>query len=114
MRRHEAFGIMALAVVASAVSSAALAQGDPIAGRKKADICTTCHGTDGLAKIPEAPNLAGQNAAYMIEQLQAFQSGTRSNEMMTIVVKPLTETDIEDLSAFYAAIEVKIGKIPGE
>jgi len=98
----------------TAVTDATRAQGDPLAGRKKADVCATCHGMDGLAKIPEAPNLAGQNNAYMIAQLLAFQSGERTNEMMTIVVKPLTPTDIDDLAAYYAAIEIKVDKIPGE
>ena len=32
--------------------------------------------------------------------------GARSNEMMTLVVKDLSDQDIADLAAYYAAIEV--------
>ena len=38
--------------------------GDAKAGRQKAEpTCAVRHGVDGLAKILEAPNLAGQNEA---------------------------------------------------
>ena len=50
--------------------------GDAKAGREKAEaVCGVCHGVDGLAKIPEAPNLAGQTETYLIEQITAFKSG---------------------------------------
>jgi cytochrome c553 len=84
------------------------------AGRDKAQKCEVCHGLDGQAKIAEAPNLAGQNEQYLIKQIEAFKSGQRNNEQMTLVVPSLSQADIEDLAAYYAAIEVTIGKIPGE
>jgi len=34
--------------------------------------------------------------------------------MMSIGVKDLSPSDIEDLAAYYAAIEISVGKIPGE
>ena len=52
--------------------------GDAKAGRAKAEsVCGVCHGVDGLAKIPEAPNLAGQSESYLTEQITAFKSGER-------------------------------------
>jgi len=96
------------------IAGPASAQGDALAGRKKAEICATCHGLDGLAKIAEAPNLAGQNEAYLVEQLTSFQSGARNNDMMSIVVKNLSDTDIANLAAYYAGIQIKVGKIPGQ
>jgi cytochrome c553 len=39
---------------------------DVVAGRTKAVQCQACHGMDGVAKIPEAPNLAGQNEDYLV------------------------------------------------
>jgi cytochrome c553 len=48
--------------------------GDVRAGRLKVDeVCAVCHGADGLSKVPEAPSLAGQNEAYMVEQLGLFK-----------------------------------------
>ena len=66
------------------------------AGRAKADaVCAVRHGVDGLAKIPEAPNIAGQNENFLIEQLTAFKSGERKNEMMPIVSQNLSDADVE-------------------
>ena len=77
---------------ASAVFFAAQAEaGDAKAGRAKAEsVCGVCHGVDGLAKIPEAPNLAGQSESYLTEQITAFKSGERKNEMMSVVVQDLS------------------------
>ena len=88
--------------------------GDVKAGRAKADKCAACHGLDGLSKVPEAPNIAGQPENYLIEQLTAFKAGARKNEMMSIVIADLSQADIEDLAAYYSAIEVTVGKVPGQ
>ena len=88
--------------------------GDIKAGRQTAEKCATCHGFDGLGKIAEAPNIAGQNERYLIEQLSAFKTGDRKNEMMSIVIQQLSPDDIENLAAYYSAIEITVGKIPGQ
>jgi cytochrome c553 len=88
--------------------------GDAKAGRAKAEsVCGVCHGVDGLAKIPEAPNLAGQTETYLIEQITAFKSGERKNEMMSVVVQDLSDTDIENLAAYYSGIEISV-KAPAQ
>lgn len=102
---------LALLVVAQGRAGAA---GDVKAGRQKAEKCQICHGLDGLSKLPEAPNIAGQTEQYLAEQLSAFKSGERKNEMMSIVAPTLSQNDIDDLAAYYAAIEIKVGKIPGQ
>ena len=90
------------------------AQGDVKAGRETARKCEACHGLDGLSKIAEAPNLAGQPEPYLIEQLNAFKSGERKNDMMSVVAPTLSPKDIKDLAAYYSAIEITIKKLPGE
>ena len=50
----------------------------------------------------------------MVEQLQAFKTGQRKNEIMTLIAASLAPQDIEDLAAYYAAIETSVGKIPAE
>ena len=77
---------------------------DIAAGRAKAVQCQACHGMDGVAKIPEAPNLAGQNEDYLVKALNDFKSGARKNEMMSMVAKPLSDTDIANLAAFYHSL----------
>ena len=96
-------------------SEPAQAQGSTKAGRQKAEAkCAVCHGVDGLSKVAEAPNLAGQNERYLIEQLDNFQAGVRQNEMMSIVTKDLSPADVGDLASYYAAIQITVGKIPGD
>lgn len=77
--------------------------GDPAAGRKKAGMCRTCHGLDGYARIPIAPHIGGEPAAYIVHQLQAFRDGTRTHEMMSVVAKTLDDQSIADLAAWYAS-----------
>ena len=109
-RAAHAFAWAALLVVGAGSAAAA----DPVAGRAKAMACQACHGMDGLSKVPDAPNIAGQNEAYLVAQLQAFKTGRRQNESMSVVAATLSDSDIAALAAYYAAIEVRVGKIPGE
>jgi cytochrome c553 len=109
-----AVALGAALVIVSAAQDRAEAQGDVKAGRQKAEVCVVCHGLDGLAKIPEAPNLAGQSEGYLIEQINAFKSGERKNEMMSVVVQDLSPTDIENLAAYYSGIEISVGKTPAQ
>ena len=90
------------------------AAGDVKAGRAKAMMCQACHGLDGLSKTPDAPNIAGQTEPYLVAQLQAFKSGARKNDAMSVVAPSLSDTDIADLAAYFSAIEVKVVKIPAE
>ena len=88
------------------------ADGDPVAGRKKAIQCQACHGMDGIAKIPEASNLAGQTSIYLVSSLHAYKSGERKNDMMSTIAPTLSDGDIDNLAAYYSSIEVSV-KVPG-
>ena len=99
-----------LLAAASGVSQA----GDVKAGRTKAMMCQACHGLDGLSKTPDAPNIAGQIEPYLVTQLQAFKSGLRKSDAMSVVAPSLSDKDIEDLAAYFAAIEINVGKLPGQ
>ena len=109
---------LAVASCAGAAAFACLPEaavaGDVKLGRALTQKCEACHGTDGVAKIAEAPNIAGQNEAYIVKQLTAFKSGERKNDMMTVVAPTLSDDDIANLAAYYSAIPVTVGKLPGE
>ena len=81
---------------------------DVKAGAQKARQCQTCHGLDGLSKLPEAPHIAGQPEPYLVKSLNDYRHGVRKHDMMTIVAQPLTDQDIADLAAYYAAIEFTV------
>ncbi len=87
--------------------------GDVKTGRAKALMCQACHGLDGLSKVPDAPNIAAQTEPYIVAQLQAYKSGARKNEAMSVVAPSLSDADIEDLAAYFSAIEIQVVKMPG-
>jgi cytochrome c553 len=95
-------------------SGSACRAGDVKVGRTKALMCQACHGLDGLSKIPDAPNIAGQTEPYVVAQLQAYKSGVRKNDAMSLVAPSLSDQDIEDLAAYFSAIEINVVKIPGQ
>ena len=78
--------------------------GDVAAGKAKSATCAGCHGTKGVSNNPLWPNLAGQQEGYLVKQLQAFREGTRSDPMMSPMAKPLSDTDIQNLAAFYSKL----------
>ena len=106
MKFFKLFVLMAAAVVATPT----LAAGDAEAGEAKAAPCAACHGQDGNAAIATYPKLAGQGEAYLVKQLQDFKSGARDNAIMAGQVANLSEQDMADLAAFYAAQEPKAGQ----
>ncbi|MFY0663553.1 MAG: cytochrome c4 [Natronospirillum sp.] len=92
----------------------AQAEGDVARGETLSVTCAACHGNDGNSTDPANPKLAGQNARYTVKQLMAFQSGDRVNALMSGMVASLSEQDMLDLAAFYAAQEGTVGEADAE
>jgi cytochrome c553 len=66
--------------------------------------CAACHGPMGVTT--GAPELRGQQRAYLEQQMQAFKSGNRHNdisEQMRSVARQLTGEEIATLAAYYAS-----------
>ena len=80
-----------------------LTGGSAEAGAAKAAVCAACHGPGGNSGNPEWPKLAGQNAAYIVRSLQALKSGARVAPVMNAQAKPLSDQDMKDLAAYFAA-----------
>lgn len=79
--------------------------GDPEAGKQRAVVCGSCHGQNGMAIIPNYPNLAGQNELYLIDAMKQYREGLRRNMVMSPMAKGLSDTDIENLAAYYATMK---------
>ncbi|HSD72832.1 MAG TPA: c-type cytochrome [Thermoanaerobaculia bacterium] len=77
--------------------------GDAARGRKLHEDCAACHGDAGNADIPDVPDLGGQNPLYIYKQLADYKAETRASSIMNEAVKPLSERNMADLAAFYAA-----------
>ncbi len=84
------------------------AAGDAAAGQGKSAVCAACHGLDGNSGNAEWPSLAGQHENYIVSQLNAFQTGTRQNVLMTPMSMGLSDQDKADIAAYYAAKPVTV------
>jgi cytochrome c553 len=91
-----------------AIDCPTLEAADVAAGRQKAAMCQTCHGIDGVGKLPDVPHIAGENTEYLVSQLDAFRSGERQHEQMSIIASGLSNEDIADLAAWYSSIQFTV------
>lgn len=96
------FGL-ALACASLGTVSLAQAAGDAAAGKEKAAGCAACHGADGNSAAPTFPNLAGQGAKYLLKQMQDIRDGARPVPTMVGQVDNMSDQDLADIAAHYAA-----------
>jgi cytochrome c553 len=87
----------------AALLAAVPASAGDAAAPEKAAVCAACHGADGKAVLPIYPHLAGQYASYLEQSLREYRAGTRKNPVMTAQAAALTDAEIRQLSAYYAA-----------
>jgi cytochrome c553 len=66
-------------------------------------LCAACHGEDGHARIPGAPNLAGQPYQYLLQALHEYRNGERNVPVMRAAAGPLAEKDMQALARWFAA-----------
>lgn len=85
-------------------------QGEPETGapvttgaKEKAAVCAACHGEAGIASAPTWPNLAGQHRDYLEHSLNAYRDKTRQDPVMQGQVGALTDQDVKELAAYFAA-----------
>jgi cytochrome c553 len=92
-----------LAVLLVLAAATATDAADAEAGRRKSAPCAACHGADGNATIPGTPSLAGQPTFFTHWQLIKFRDGRRKDAQMSPFAERLSDEDMADLAAFYAA-----------
>ncbi len=108
MKRSSSLFIFLVAAGVSLLAAQASA-GDLTAGRATVEgVCQTCHGIDGVATLPMAANLSGQQKLYMMAQLEAYRAGTRQHEQMSLIAQMLSDEDIENVSEWYSSIKITI------
>lgn len=79
------------------------AAGNAAEGENKSAVCIACHGTDGKSTQPNYPNLGGQQQNYLSKAMRDFRDGARQDPVMSSFAASLSDTDIEDISAWYAS-----------
>ena len=77
---------------------------DLAAGKEKAELCTGCHGENGVSQTENIPSLAAQPDLFLQWQLVFFRSGTRKNEQMQPIVEQISNEDIRNLGAYFASL----------
>lgn len=92
------FSVLALA------GEAAIAGGDPVAGKDKAALCGGCHGEDGNSASAEFPRLASQYESYIAKQVMDFQKGLRANNetMAGMAATVASIEDAKDIGAYFS------------
>lgn len=112
MRRLLAAAALVGVALAPAVAQdvAQDSDGDPARGAVLAAACAACHGRDGVSVEPAIPNLAAQKQTYVVDQLEAFRAGERSNALMNAIAAALSDADIAHLAAHFASLP---GAAPG-
>jgi cytochrome c553 len=116
-RRITATAALALAMPLAVLAQdkAAAAKTDLKRGQEIANsICAACHGADGNSTIAVNPKLAGQDAAYLLKQLNDYAKPTddksaRVNGIMTGILGAISVADRLHVSAYYAGQAHKPG-----
>ncbi|MBT8090790.1 MAG: cytochrome c4 [Gammaproteobacteria bacterium] len=98
------FAFAGLVLAAYPAQAASLVDGSADAGKAKALTCTACHGPEGNSSNALWPNIAGQNAKYILAQLMAFKDGSRKDPLMSSQAMLLSAEDMADLAVYYESL----------
>jgi cytochrome c553 len=104
--------VLSISLALASATSILHAESNINAGKEKSASCSSCHGEDGNSMVATFPKLAQQHSSYLAQQLQAFKDGTRNDPMMSPMAKSLSDDDIADISAYYAAQKVSENALP--
>ena len=91
-----------------AVTSISHAAGDAARGETLSQTCLGCHGAPGLRNpgpVYAIPMIGGQHAEYLLIALKAYQSAERSHKTMQAQAANLSDQDMQDIAAFFAAMD---------
>jgi cytochrome c553 len=71
--------------------------------RRRIPACMSCH-VNGVGGPIETPTITGQNADYLLAQLNAYANGTRKNDVygrMRSIARQLTPREREELAKYF-------------
>ena len=105
MKRSKLIGA-AVTGIALVLAAPAYAAGDAVKGKVKAITCMGCHGIPGYHNAyPNypVPRVGGQHPEYTVIALKAYKSGQRGHKTMQAQAASLSEQDMQDIAAYFAA-----------
>ena len=111
---HDTIGMKSLvAAVLATASAGVLAGGSAELGKEKAtQICAACHTLTGESQNPIYPHIGGQYEDYLLYALRGYKSGARQNAIMQGMTASLTDDDLKNLAAYYAAQKSPLKRKP--
>lgn len=97
-----------LALMALGCAVPAAWAGDVEAGEAAAETCVACHGERGVVPISNYPIIGGQYEDYLLVSMRAYKSGVRSNAVMVQLMADLSDEDLQNLAAYFAAQDSRL------
>lgn len=107
-----ALAAFAAALVMAAGPELAVAA-DAKAGADKAYTCLGCHAVPNYTNAYptyRVPKLGGQHPEVIIASLKAYKSGERTHPTMNAQAQGLSEADMADIAAYFAAEQPRAKK----
>ena len=104
MKFSPLFVVAGLVLASTQTQAESLVDGSAEAGKARALTCTACHGPEGNSVSPLWPNIAGQNASYLLAQLKAFKDGSRVDPLMSSQAMILTDEDMANLAVYFESL----------
>ncbi|HUI61203.1 MAG TPA: cytochrome c [Steroidobacteraceae bacterium] len=70
-----------------------------------AQLCTSCHGQDGVGITPQYPTLAGQHPDYIVRALQEYKKGGRKNPIMSAMAAQVKDEDMAVIAEYFSSLK---------
>jgi len=96
------FFVTTMSFSLSALSETSAGKGEAI---YQALGCSSCHGKDGHSEDDNYPSLAGRSSDWIVQQLEAFQSGERENPVMSAMA-PMSEGFERVIADYLSSLEL--------
>lgn len=96
--------LLIAALAAIGMVGQAYAAGDAAAGKAKVAACAGCHGKNGEGSGANPP-LAGKKESDIVQALQDYKSGKRTNGVMKTFASQLSDQDMQNVAAYYSSLK---------
>jgi cytochrome c553 len=67
-----------------------------------AQLCTSCHGANGVGITAQYPTLAGQHPDYIVRALEEYKKGGRKNPVMTAMAAQVKDEDMAVIADYFS------------
>jgi cytochrome c553 len=91
------FGAVMISVLVAVPANAA----DDV--ETQAQVCSACHGENGVPVNAMTPIIWGQQGNYLYKELHDYSSGDRANPFMASIAKGFALEDLRKMAAYFAA-----------